>query len=179
QYMSHWDAASYYITVLTAGHDTTSSSTAGALWALAERPDEFARLKANQQFIPALVDEAIRWTTPLIHFMRTATADYELRGQTIRKGDWLMLAYPSGNRDEEVFADPFAFKFDRTPNPHVSFGYGAHICLGQHLARMEMRIFFEELLPRLKEVELSGKPARTRSNFVGGVKTVPISYAMN
>ncbi|MGE3141925.1 MAG: cytochrome P450 [Hyphomonadaceae bacterium] len=177
--MSHWDAASYYVTVLTAGHDTTSSSTAGAIWALAERPDQFARVKADPTLIPKLVDEAIRWTTPLLNFMRTATQDYQLRGQTVRKGDWLMLAYPSGNRDEDVFDDPMAFNVARAPNPHVSFGYGAHVCLGQHLARMEMRIFFEELFQRLETLELAGEPKRTVSKFIGGVKTATIRYRMS
>ena len=110
--------------------------------------------------------------------MRSATADAEVHGQKIAKGDWLMLCYPSGNRDEEVFPDPFAFKVDRTPNKHVAFGYGAHVCLGQHLARMEMRILWEELLPRLKSVELAGTPKLVEANFVSGPKTVPIRYVM-
>jgi cytochrome P450 len=173
-----FEAVSYYTIIATAGHDTTSSSTAGGMFGLIENPDQLAALKADPSLIPGLVDESIRMTTPVKHFMRSATRDYELRGQTIKKGDWLFLAYPSGNRDEEVFEDPYAFRIDRTPNKHLAFGYGAHLCLGQHLAKMEMRIFWEELLPRLKSVELAGQPKLTEANFVGGLKSLPIRYVM-
>jgi cytochrome P450 len=110
--------------------------------------------------------------------MRTATADTEVAGKAISKGDWLFLSYPSGNRDEAVFDDPYVFKADRTPNKHVAFGYGAHVCLGQHLGRMEMRVLWEELLPRLKSVELNGPARRTQANFVSGPKEVPIRFEM-
>jgi len=174
------EAMSYYIIVATAGHDTTSNTTAGALWALAERPEQFSRLKkdiAGQ--LPLFIEESIRWVTPVKHFMRTATADATVAGNKIAKGDWLMLSYPSGNRDEEVFDDPFTFKVDRTPNKQIAFGYGAHVCLGQHLARMEMRILWEELLPRLESVELAAPPKRTEAAFVCGPKAVPIRYRMH
>jgi cytochrome P450 len=177
--ISAFDAVSYYLIVATAGHDTTSSSTAGAMWALAERPGEFAKVRDNPGLIPGLVDESIRWTTPVRHFMRSAAADTELRGQAIAKGDWLMLCYPSGNRDEEVFEDPMEFRVDRSPNRHLAFGYGAHLCLGQHLAKMEMRILWEELLPRLKHVELAGEARLSEANFVNGPKTLPIRYALS
>jgi cytochrome P450 len=173
-----FEAVSYYTIVATAGHDTTSSSTAGGMYGLLQNPDQFAAVKADPSLIGGLVDESIRMTTPVKHFMRSATVDYELRGQTIKKGDWLFLAYPSGNRDEEIFEDPYAFKIDRMPNKHLAFGYGAHLCLGQHLAKMEMRIFWEELLPRLKSVELAGQPKLTEANFVGGLKSLPIRYVM-
>lgn len=172
------EAMSYYMIVATAGHDTTSSTTAGAMWALAERPDEFRRVRENPELIPGLVEESIRWVTPVKHFMRTATADAEIAGRAVKRGDWIMLCYPSGNRDESVFTDPFAFRADRTPNKHVAFGYGAHICLGQHLARMEMKILWEELLPRLKSVQLDGEPVNMDSAFVCGPKRVPIRYEM-
>ena len=178
QPISDIDAVSYYLIVATAGHDTTSSSTAGAMWALAERPAELAKLRANPALIPGLVDESVRWTTPVRHFMRSAAADTTLRGQAIAKGDWLMLCYPSGNRDEEVFEDPYEFRVDRSPNKHLAFGYGAHLCLGQHLAKMEMRILWEELLPRLKSVELAGAAKLSEANFVNGPKTLPIRYAL-
>ena len=174
-----FEAMSYYIIVATAGHDTTSSTTAHALWALAEDPDQFRKVKDNPALIPGLVEESIRWATPVKHFMRSATADAELRGTKIAKGDWLMLSYPSGNRDEEVFADPFRFDSERSPNKQLAFGYGAHVCLGQHLARLEMRIFWEELLPRLESVELAGTPKLSEANFVSGPKTVPIRYRMH
>lgn len=172
------EALSYYITVATAGHDTTSSTSATALWALAQSPELFREIKEDPSRIPALIDEALRWTTPVRHFMRSATADYELRGQTIRKGDWLMLCYPSGNRDEEVFSDPQDFRPDRTPNKHLAFGYGAHICLGQHLAKLEIRILLEELLATLDTIELAGAPQYTKAIFVGGLKSLPIAYQM-
>ena len=172
------EAMSYYILVASAGHDTTSSTTAGTLWALTENQDQFRKVKENPGLIPGLVEESIRWVTPVKHFMRTATADGELAGRKIAKGEWIMLSYPSANRDESVFTDPFAFDVERSPNKHVSFGYGAHICLGQHLARMEMRVLWEELLPRLQSVALNGTPANMDAAFVCGPKRVPISYKM-
>jgi cytochrome P450 len=176
--IAEFEAMSYYIIIAAAGHDTTSSSTAGALWALCEHPQEFAKLKANPALMDDLVEEAIRWTVPVQHFMRNATADYELRGQKISKGDWLMLCYLSGNRDEEAFDAPFEFRVDRNPNRQIAFGFGAHVCLGQHLARMEMRILFEELLPRLKSIQLDGTPKRAASTFVSGPKTLPIRFTL-
>jgi cytochrome P450 len=173
------EAMGYYIIVAAAGHDTTSSSTAGGMLGLCENPDQFARLKADPTGIPGLVEESIRWTTPVQHFMRSATEDTVLRGQKISKGDWLMLCYKSGNRDEEVFEDPFTFRSDRSPNKHLAFGYGAHLCLGQHLAKMEMRILWEELLGRLKSVERNGPMKMTQSSFVGGPKSLPIRYKFN
>jgi cytochrome P450 len=179
QPLGHLEAMSYYIIAATAGHDTTSSTTAGALWALAEDPEQFRKIKADPSLIPGLVEESIRWVTPVKHFMRTATADAELAGQKIAKGDWMMLSYPSGNRDEAAFEDPFRFRADRTPNKHVAFGYGAHVCLGQHLARMEMRILWEELFSRLDSFELDGAPKRMVANFVCGPKSVPIRFKMS
>ncbi|WP_332765452.1 cytochrome P450 [Phenylobacterium sp.] len=178
QPISHFEAMSYYIIVATAGHDTTSSSTAGAIWGLAENPGEFAKLKTDPSLIPGLVDESIRWITPVKTFMRTATEDTELAGRSLSKDDWLMLCYASGNRDEDVFDDPNAFRVDRKPNKHLAFGYGAHLCLGQHLAKMEMRILWEEMLPRLKSIELAGEPKQSLAVFVNGPKTLPIAFEM-
>jgi cytochrome P450 len=166
----------YYIIIATAGHDTTSASTAGAIMELAKNPAMFERYRAAEADKAGLIEEAIRWTTPVQHFMRSATEDTEVAGQKISKGDWMMLCYASANRDETVFADPFTFNPDRTPNHQVAFGYGGHVCLGQHLARMEMRILMEELLPRLKSIELCGDPARVESVFVGGLKRLPIRF---
>jgi cytochrome P450 len=176
--IGEFEAMSYYIIVATAGHDTTSSSTAGGLLALIENPDQFEKLRADPDLLPSAVDEMIRWETPVKHFMRTATEDYELRGRKITKGDRLMLCYPSANRDEEVFEDPFAFRVDRKPNRHIAFGYGAHLCLGQHLAKMEIRALYRELLARLEHIELDGEPARTEASFVGGLKRLPVRYRM-
>jgi cytochrome P450 len=178
QPISDFEAMGYYIIVATAGHDTTSSSTAGALWALAENPGEFSKLKADLSLIPSLVDESIRWTTPVKTFMRTATADTTFADRDIRKGDWLMLCYASGNRDEAVFEDPEAFRVDRKPNKQLAFGYGAHVCLGQHLAKMEMRILWEELIPRLEGLELAGEPAMSQAVFVNGPKRLPVRFKM-
>jgi cytochrome P450 len=178
QPLSDLEAMSYYIIVATAGHDTTSSSTAGAMWALAQNPGEFAKVKADLSLIPSLVDESIRWTTPVKTFMRTAAEDTEVAGRKLRKDDWIMLCYASGNRDEEVFEDPFLFRVDRKPNRHLAFGYGAHLCLGQHLAKMEMRVLWEELLPHIKSVELDGEPAMSEAVFVNGPKRLPIRFEL-
>jgi len=176
--ISQADANAYYQVLATAGHDTTSASTAGAIWALAERPAELAKVQADPGLIPSLIEEAIRWVTPVKHFMRTAMNDYELRGRSIRAGDWLLLSYMSGNRDEEIIEAPFEFRVDRAPNKHVAFGYGAHVCLGMHLARLEMRVLFEELLPRIKHLSLDGDPKWAQTNFVSGPKRLPIRFAL-
>jgi len=179
QPLGHLEAMGYYIIAATAGHDTTSSTTAGALWALAERPDQYAGLQADPGLIGGLIEESIRWVTPVKHFMRTATDDAELAGQKIAKGDWMMLSYPSGNRDEAVFEDPFEFRIDRSPNRHIAFGYGAHVCLGQHLARLEMKILWEELFKRVASIELDGEPRRMAASFVCGPKSVPIRFKLH
>jgi cytochrome P450 len=178
QPISEFEALSYYVIVATAGHDTTSSTTAGALWALAERPHQLAWVKEDLSRVPSLIEEAIRWTTPVKTFMRSATEDTEIGGRAIAKGDWLMLCYASGNRDETVFDDANDFRAERSPNKQLAFGYGAHLCLGQHLARMEMRILYEELLPRLKSVELAGEGRMSLSTFVNGPKSLPIRFEM-
>lgn len=168
---------SYYIIIATAGHDTTSSTIAGGLLALLQNPPEMARLRADPAILAAGgVDEMVRWVTPVKHFFRTAVEDYELRGKTIRAGEHLMMCYPSANRDAEAFPDPFRFDLSRPPNRHLGFGYGPHLCLGQHLAKMEIRIFFEELLARVDAIELAGDPAWVASNFVSGLKRLPIAY---
>ena len=172
------DAISYYAIAATAGHDTTSSSAAGGLLQLIRNPAELAKLKANPDLLPAAVEEMIRWVTPVKHFMRTATEDAEIGGKTIKAGDGLALFYWSGNRDEDVFGDPFNFRVDRTPNPHTAFGNGVHLCLGLHLARMEIKALFAELLPRLDSIELAGTPKNSIANFVSGLKALPIRYSM-
>lgn len=126
--------------------------------------------------LPSAVDEMIRWVSPVTHFFRTPTEDYELRGRTIRAGEAMMMCYPSANRDEEVFDDPYRFDIGRPPHRHLAFGYGPHVCLGQHLARMEMRIFFEELFARVERLELDGDPRWIQTNFVGGLKSLPVRY---
>ncbi|HXC54244.1 MAG TPA: cytochrome P450 [Rhizomicrobium sp.] len=173
------ETASYYIIVATAGHDTTSSSIAGGLKALIEHPDQLAKLKANPDLLNTAVDEIIRWVTPVQHFMRTNVGEpYTLRGRTIEKGQALQLLYISGNRDEEVWPDADTFRVDRENNRHVAFGYGAHLCLGQHLAKMEIRAFFKELLGRLDSIEMTGPSRRVQSTFVSGLKTLPVRYRL-
>jgi cytochrome P450 len=178
QPIPRFEATGYYTIVATAGHDTTSSSTAAAMWALATVPGLLERVRADAALIPNLVEESIRWATPVKTFMRSASADTQLRGRSMAKGDWLMLCYASGNRDEEVFSNPDTFDIDRTPNRQLAFGTGAHVCLGQHLARLEMRILFEELLPRLKAVRLAGEPRYVESWFVNGLKNLPIEFEL-
>ena len=170
------DMMGYYIIVASAGHDTTSASTAGAMLALARDPEQFARVKADRSLLPGIVEEAIRWTSPVQHFMRTAAEDTELGGQRIAKGDWLMINYVAANHDPAQFESPRKFDAARSPNRHLAFGAGAHQCLGLHLARLEMRILFEALLDRLDSVELAGEPARARSTFVGGLKSLPLRF---
>ncbi|MBV8978210.1 MAG: cytochrome P450 [Alphaproteobacteria bacterium] len=176
QPISEFEAMSYYVIVATAGHDTTSSTTAGAMRALCENPDQFAYVKEDLARVPGLIEEAIRWTTPVKTFMRSATADAQVGGRAIAKGDWLMLCYASGNRDEAVFEEPNRFRADRKPNKQLAFGYGAHLCLGQHLAKMEMRILYEELLQRLTSVALDGEPQMSQALFVNGLKRLPIRF---
>lgn len=178
QLLPERDMAGYYIIVATAGHDTTSASTAGAMQALAQDPEQWARVRADRSLLPGIVEEAIRWTTPVQHFMRTAAEDTELGGQKIAKGDWLMMSYVAANHDPAQFENPRRFDAARSPNRHLAFGAGAHQCLGLHLARLEMRILFEELLDRIETVELAGEPQRSVSTFVGGLKTLPLRFTV-
>ena len=171
-------ATSYYAITATAGHDTTSSSAAGGLLQLIRNPDQLALLKADMSLVPQFIEETIRWVTPVKHFMRTATEDYKIGDKTIKAGDGLCLFYWSGNRDEAVFDDADRFIIDRASNPQTAFGNGVHLCLGLHLARMELRALYNELLPRLDSIELAGKPKNSTANFVSGLKTLPIRYSM-
>ena len=171
------EAMSYYVIVAAAGHDTTSASTGGGVIGMLQNPDQLSLFMSDPKaHSRTCVDEAARWTTPVKHFMRTAQQDYDIRDKTIRKGESVLLCYPSGNRDEEVFEDPFSFRVDRTPNRLVSFGYGGHMCLGMHLARMEMQALYEELFSRVKSIELAGEPTFIKANFVGGPKSIPVRY---
>ena len=171
------DMMGYYIIVAAAGHDTTSASTAGAMLALAQDPEQWARVREDRSLLPGIVEEAIRWTSPVQHFMRTAAEDTEVGGQKIAKGDWLMINYVAANHDPAQFDDPRRFDASRKPNRHLAFGAGAHQCLGLHLARLEMRILFETLLDRIETVELAGEPRRAKSTFVGGLKTLPLRFS--
>ena len=174
--IGHLEAMSYYTIIATAGHDTTSSSTAGGVLALIENPNELKKLKDNPSLMPMAIDETIRWVTPVKNFFRTATEDCLIGKKEIKEGDSILLVYPSGNRDEEVFDEPFKFKVDRSPNKHLAFGYGAHLCLGKHLAKMEMEILYKELFKRIEKIELNGEPSWVKASFVSGLKSLPIRY---
>ena len=174
--IGHLEAMSYYTIIATAGHDTTSSSTAGGVLALIENPNELKKLKDNPSIMPMAIDETIRWVTPVKNFFRTATEDCLIGEKKIKKGDSILLVYPSGNRDEEVFDEPFKFKVDRSPNKHLAFGYGAHLCLGKHLAKMEMEILYKELFKRIEKIELNGEPSWVKASFVSGLKSLPVRY---
>ena len=170
---------SYYVIAATAGHDTTASALAGGIQALIENPEQLALLKSNPEYYATAADEIIRWVTPVKHFMRTATEDYTIRGVTIKKGESVLLSYPSANRDEEVFDHADQFDITRSPNKQLSFGFGVHYCLGAMLARMEIKAFLGELVPRLKSIELDGDPQLMKTVFVGGLKHLPITYKMD
>jgi len=172
------EAVGYYVLIATAGHDTTSSAIAGGLHALLESPDQWQRLAGDPSLAPTAVDEMIRWVSPVKHFMRTATEDTVVHGVPVTAGESVLLSYPSANRDEDAFADPDIFDVGRTPNKHVGFGFGAHYCLGTHLARIEGRALYAELVPRLRSIELAGTPEYTHTLFVGGPKRLPIRYQM-
>ncbi|MCV7084578.1 cytochrome P450 [Mycolicibacter hiberniae] len=174
--LSDVDTASYYVIIATAGHDTTSAAISGGMQALIEHPEQRERLRADMNLMPTAVEEIIRWVTPVKEFMRTATADTQVRGVPIAKGESVYLSYVSANRDEDVFADPFVFDVGRDPNKHLAFGHGVHFCVGSALARMEISSFFSALLPRLESAELAGDPQLVSTTFVGGLKHLPIRY---
>lgn len=168
----------YYLSITVAGHDTTSASTAAGLLALIQNPAELHKLQQHPELIPGAVDEMVRWAAPVKHFFRRATRDYTLGGKAIRAGDDLMMCYPSACRDEQAFPEPFSFKVDRKPNAHLAFGFGPHVCMGQSLAKLEMSIFFRELLARLETVELNGTPQHSPTLFMGGLKHLPIRFQL-
>ncbi|MGY1806219.1 cytochrome P450 [Blastococcus sp. SYSU D00669] len=166
----------YYIAIATAGHDTTASTISGAIQAFARFPDQLDKVRGDMSLVPSLIDEALRWVSPVKHFQRIVSQDTEFRGRHLKAGDSVMLLYPSANRDEDVFTDPDVFDVTRRPNKHIAFGYGPHMCLGQHVAKLEMRILLEELLPKLRSVRLAGTPKYVAANFLSGLKTQPITF---
>lgn len=176
--IGHYEASSYYVALASAGHDTTSATAAGGLLALIQNPGEWRKLQDNPELVPTAVDEMVRWVSPVKHFFRTATEDYQLRGREIRAGQHLLMSYPSANRDEAVFDEPFAFRVDRNPNRHVGFGYGAHVCLGMFMAKIELQALLRELLRRVDRFELDGEPAWVETSFVGGLKRLPVRVRM-
>ncbi len=172
--MTDIDFGSFFVQLVTAGNDTTKTMLSSGLLALLQHPDQLAALRADRSLVPGAVEEILRWANPLHYFRRTATADTELRGVPIEAGAKVAMTYTSANRDEDVFDDPQRFDIRRHPNPHLSFGIAEHFCLGVHLARLEGRVFFEELLATFPSIELTGEPIRVRSNLNNALKVLPV-----
>ncbi len=172
------DVLAWCLIIVIAGNETTRNGTSGGMLAFIEHQDQLRKLQGNMKLLKPAVEEVVRWSTPIIHFAREATVDYPLRDKVIKKGDPVALFYGSANRDEEVFEDPFTFRIDRKPNRHLGFGIGEHFCLGSHLARLELKIAYKYLLPRIEEIELAGPISRLHSSLVGGVKSLPIRYKL-
>jgi cholest-4-en-3-one 26-monooxygenase len=160
--------------IVEAGNETTRNAISGGLLAFSEHRAEWEKLRDQPELLPDAVEEMLRWVSPIIHFTRTATEDAEVRGVKIREGDHVALFFASANRDEEVFDDPFAFRIDRRPNPHLAFGSGQHFCMGAHLARLEMETVFRHLLTRLEWFEVTGPAERLNSAVNGGIKHLPL-----
>ena len=172
--MSDLEFGIFFVQLVTAGNDTTKTMLSAGLLALLEHPEQMAEVRADHARLPGAVEEILRYENPLHYFRRTATADSVLHDTEIRTGDKVLMYYTSANRDERVFTDPHRFDIHRSPNPHLSFGIGEHFCLGAHLARLEGRVFFEEVLSTFSTIELTGAPVRVRSNLNNGYKRMPV-----
>jgi cytochrome P450 len=170
------DQISYFIITATAGHDTTSASTAGGMKALLDFPEQMKVLKDNPDLYNSAAREMIRWTSPVRHMMRTTTEDATFRDTTIKKGENLAVWYPAANRDPRAIDNPNEFDVTRDNKHQLAFGFGGHMCLGQHLAILELEIFFRELLPQLEWIELAGEPESVQAIFVSGLKSLPVRY---
>jgi len=174
EHLSAEEFASFFILLVAAGNETTRTAASHGLLALSQNPDQRALLKDDlERHLPGLVEEILRWSTPVMHFRRTASRDVVIGGQQIKEGDKVVLWYNSANRDERVFDNPYRFDITRDPNEHLGFGGGgAHFCLGANLARRELSVLFRELLTELPDIEVTGEPAMLESNFIHGVKRV-------
>jgi cholest-4-en-3-one 26-monooxygenase len=167
----------FMLLLTVAGNETTRNTTSWGMWALMEHPDQLAAVRDDPALLGPAIEEILRWASPVYHFRRTATADTEVRGQAIAEGEKVVMWHISANRDEEVFDDPYRFDIARSPNEHVAFGGGGpHFCLGANLARMELRLILGEILGRIPDMKLTGEPQILRSNFIGGVKHMPVKY---
>ena len=166
----------FFVLLAVAGNETTRNLISGGMLALIEHPEQCARLLANPSLMPTAVEEMLRWVSAVIEFRRTASRDTELRGQKINAGDKVIIYYISANRDEDVFPQPDRFDVGRTPNDHIAFGIGEHFCLGSNLARLEIRVMFEELLRRLPDIQLAGPVDRLRSSLINGIKRMPVVF---
>lgn len=174
RFLTDADVGSLLPQMITAGNDTTVTMMAAGLWALLTHPEQLQSLRDDPSGIPLAVEEILRWCNPLHYFRRTATRDTMIGDTAIGAGDKVAMYYTSANRDERVFADAQTFDITRNPNPHLSFGIGEHFCLGVHLARLEGRVFFDELLTTFPSIELTGEPVRVRSNLNNGLKRLPV-----
>jgi len=172
------DVLAFCFIIVVAGNETTRNGTSGGMLAFIQHQDQMRKLQADMSLLKDAVEEIVRWSSPIIHFARTATADTEIQGRKIKKGDALGLFYPSANRDEDIFEDPYSFRIDRHPNRHIGFGIGEHFCLGAHVARLEMQVAFKYLIPRIEEIELVGPVSRLHSALVGGVKHLPVRFRL-
>jgi cytochrome P450 len=172
--MSDLDFGAFFVQLVTAGNDTTKTMLSSGVLALLDHPEQMAAVRADPSQLGPAVEEILRWANPLHYFRRTATTDTVLHDVPIAAGDKVAMIYTSANRDDAVFTDPHAFDITRDPNPHLSFGIGAHFCLGAHLARLEGRVFLEELLSRFPTIEQCGEPARVRSNLNNALKRLPL-----
>lgn len=170
------DILAFCFLLIVAGNETTRNAISGGLQVLSEHPEQKAKLLARPELMESAIEEILRWTSPLHHMSRTATAEVELRGKTIKEGDRVIMWYLSVNRDEEIFDDPYTFDIERTPNDHLAFGIGEHFCLGAGFARKELKVMFEELFRRFPDIQMSGAPERLRSNFINGIKHLPVRY---
>ncbi len=173
-----FELLSYYFLLVVAGNETTRNAMTGGVQQLIDNPGELAKLIAKPELVDGMVEETVRWVTPVNQFTRTATRDARVRDQLVKQGQSVCLFYASGNRDEEVFEDPFAFRIERSPNDHIGFGRGEHVCLGAHLARLELRLLFGELRRRLVSIERAGPVDRIHSSFIGGIKRAPIRWEL-
>jgi cytochrome P450 len=169
---------SWCFIIVVAGNETTRNGTSGGMLALIEHPDQLRLVQNDPTLLKPAIEEILRWTSPIIHFARTATSDTEVRGQKILEGQRVGMFYGSANRDEEIFDRPFEFDVTRKRNRHIAFGVGEHFCAGAHVARLEMEVAYKHLLPRIEEIELAGPPERLYSALVGGVKHLPIRYRL-
>ncbi|MFD7876383.1 cytochrome P450 [Streptomyces sp. NPDC059766] len=177
--LSAQDFDNYFLLLVVAGNETTRHTISHSMLALLQHPEQLARLKDDPSLIPTAVEEFLRWASPVYHFRRTATRDTELGGKQVKEGDKVVMWFASGNRDEEIFGNPYDFDVARQNNDHVTFGKGSpHLCLGNLLARTEIRIMFEELIPRLADIKLAGDVPRVRSNFVNGIKHLPVQVTL-
>ncbi len=164
----------FFLLMVIAGNETTRNSISGGMLALMENPDERQKLIDNPDLIPTAVEEILRWVSPVMYMRRTATKDTQLHGIDIAEGDKVLMWYPAANRDDRVFDDPETFNVSREPNEHIAFGIGRHRCLGARLGQLQLRIMFTELLKRFPDMELTGPVRRMRSNFINGIKEMPV-----